>query len=189
MLLAWSILAGKRSRGTAARAFHIDCGSIQHIGYVDGVMFLDHFNGGTAVFGQLINVGPLHETLADVIVTERIKSMRLTVSIELDIIDSKDSVEQLDVIAGEDLVLRLRHRNGDGNIRRPRLLRSWLSPLGNPLRAIEKTLIGFHGIRSALAVTSTAFAANLDKKNEFVGRFVFQHLHVAMFKVLGFVRA
>src|SRR5258708_15033297 len=57
------------------------------------------------------------------------------------------------------------------------------------LRAVEQPLIGPDGARHALAEADAPLAPDVDLKNPFAGRLVFDDRHVAVLEVLGFVRA
>lgn len=62
---------------------------------MNGIVFLDHFDRGAAILGQLINVGTLHEPLAYVIMPQRIESVGLAVSVELQIFGLENRLNSL----------------------------------------------------------------------------------------------
>lgn len=45
---------------------YVNCRGIQRVLEVGGVEFLDHFHAGPAVLGDLVDIGPLHQTQANI---------------------------------------------------------------------------------------------------------------------------
>ena len=62
---------------------HINCSSIQTRADVRSIIFFDHFDTGTAVFGYLIDIGALHQPQANVCVSEAVCRPSIAVTIEL----------------------------------------------------------------------------------------------------------
>ena len=61
----------------------IDRRRIKHRLDVSGVKFLDHFDAGPAVLGDLINIGTLHQAEANVGVSQAVAGPRIAITIEL----------------------------------------------------------------------------------------------------------
>src|ERR1017187_3076953 len=143
---------------------YVDRGGVGTVLEVGGVVFLDHLNAGAAVLRDLINVRALHQTQADVGVPQAVGRAGLSFTVFLEAFFVQDGVEELPVGLWENQVGRLR-----------------LVPLDQPLERPD-------GSAGALAIADAALAAHLDFKDGFVAALIIDDLHVAVFKVVRFVR-
>jgi hypothetical protein len=68
-------------------------GRIDHVLDMRRVKFLDHLNTGTAVFGELVDVGPFHEPHRYIGVSEAIGRPGITFPVRFQILFVEDSVQ------------------------------------------------------------------------------------------------
>ena len=81
---------------------------VDHVLDVRGIMLLDHLDAGAAIARNRIDVGSLHQPQTDVGVSQAVGGARLAVAINLEVLALEQRIEQLDMIAREHLVGRLR---------------------------------------------------------------------------------
>lgn len=130
---------------------------------VGSVIFFDHFDTRAAVLGNLVNVGSLHQTKADVGVAKAVRRPALAVAIDLEVEFVENRVEKLSMVSWEDEI-------GGGRI----------VPF---LKAPERN----NGARRALAEPDSSFPADLDFQDALLCAVVPNDRDVAMFKSSCFV--
>jgi hypothetical protein len=86
----------------------VDRRSIKRVLDVRCVKFLDHFDAGAAVLGNLVNVSAFHEAHADVGMTQTVGGAPVPVAVRLEFGPGENPVEQFDVIAGKNRIGWLR---------------------------------------------------------------------------------
>src|SRR4029079_19524013 len=97
-----------RPRFRRLGASHIDDRGIHHVLDVGGVELLDHLNAGTAILGDLINVGALHQAQADIGVPQTVEGPALAFAINLEVKFAEDGVEEVVMTFRKDNLGRLR---------------------------------------------------------------------------------
>ena len=71
------------------------------------VVFLDHFDAGAAVLGDLVDVGTLHQTQADVCMPQTVRGPRLALSVDTKFFLVENSFRELALPLVENRVRRL----------------------------------------------------------------------------------
>ena len=69
---------------------------------MSGIELLDHLHAGAAILGDLINVGALHKTHANICVAKAVGRPRIVVPVKLEIGALEDAVEQLEGTSNND---------------------------------------------------------------------------------------
>ena len=90
------------------RAADIDRRGVERVLDMRRIVLLDHFNAGAAVFGDLVDVGSFHEPHANVGMAQAVGRARIVIAIKLELRPRKNPIEELDVVAGEDVIRGLR---------------------------------------------------------------------------------
>jgi hypothetical protein len=72
------------------------------------LIFLDHLDAGTAVFGDLVDVGPFHKAQTDVSVPQAVSRSRPSFTIDPEILLVQDRLEKLALPFRKNEVRRLR---------------------------------------------------------------------------------
>ena len=148
LCLALCGLANRFSDGflwSGSSLAHINGGGVQRILDMRGVVILDHLDAGAAVFGDLVDVRPLHQAEADVGVAEAVSRPRLPLPVGLEVELVQQGVHQLALDRPEDQVGRTR------------------------IVAFAEPLEWVNGSRHALAIADAALAAHLDLQDAFPG--------------------
>jgi hypothetical protein len=106
---------------------------------------------------------------------------------------SENPIEELDVVAGKDVVRRLRQLRFE-ECRLIAAVAVTALPLPpalgrDRLRAVEQPLIGPDGTRHPLAEADAVVAAHLDLENPLAGRVVLDNRDIAVLKIPGLIRA
>jgi hypothetical protein len=98
-------------------------------------------------------------------VAESIGGAWIAVAIDLEIRSIEHAVEELDLVAGKNIVGRLGWLQRSRRLRQEgleRFLASGFASLRHPLWAIEETLVGSHGAMRAITIADAAFLENGD---------------------------
>lgn len=136
---------------------NVDRRGVQRCLEVDGVVFFNHLNTCAAVFGDLVDVSPLHQADADVGVPEAVCGSAVPVPVKLEALLIKDGVKQLALsAAGENKVVGL------GVVALP--------------QAHERA----DGARRTFAEAHSPFPTDLDFQDGLVGIAVSDDLHVSI---------
>ena len=90
------------------RAADVDGRRIKRVLYVRCIKLLDHFHAGAAVFCDLIDVSAFHEAHADVGMAKAVGGAPVPVAVKLEFCSGENPVEQLDVVAGKNVLGGLR---------------------------------------------------------------------------------
>ena len=149
---------------------------------VRGVIFLDHLDRCPAILGDLVDVGPFHQTQADVGVTQAVSGARLSLAVGFEFFFVKDGIEQFTLPLREQKVRRF----GQARLfvgRSPARLVDPQRP-GAALQPLERP----DGAGHAFAIADAALAPHLDFKDCFSGGVVIDDGHIAELQPPGLVR-
>src|SRR5712691_5159750 len=163
----------------------VDGGGIELGLDMGGIVLLDHLDTGTAVFGDLIDVGTFHQAQTNICVSEAIGRSRSAFTIQSEVLLIKDGLEKLALPFRKDQVCRFWKTQFSGPVRRgfwSVLVLACRTESG--LQSLERA----HGAAHALAVAYTALAAHLDLKDGLPARVVFNDCHVPELKAPCFIR-
>jgi hypothetical protein len=157
------------------RPHFVDFGGVKICLDVRRVIFLDHFDTGAAVFGDLVDVGTFHEAKTDIGVPQAVRRSRPPFPVDFQVLLFKNRVEDLTLPFRKDKFCRLPKAAFD------RIGFCGLTPLplfphvvscdrpGSCFQPFKRT----HSARHTLAVPDTALPAHFDLKDGLAASFVF----------------
>jgi len=179
------------ARFASLRTTGVNGSSIEKVLNVRCIVLLDHLDRGAAVFGDVINIGPLREAKTNIAMPKAIHGPRMAIPVELQPGLIENFIKEFEIAAREDDIGCLWQLRCGLGLRLPFrkfFLRSWFTALRRPFRAIEQTLKRLHGARHAFAKANAAFAADINLQNQFAGGVIFDHRHIAKLEIFCLIR-